>query len=190
VIDNADNGLPGTITAGLLIGDIDLDGIADDGEHTLFVKTADALTLLNASEKDGAKNAELIEARGLIATWLNYLAGNPIQAGDPNDVDAQDAIQWGVDWLLNVNGLSSGAQISKAILNTATTPASSTAWNLGIDTNGGGIDVDGDGTTDATREPLPAYTTTGDIPAGAELLGVLDEYNNHGTVYSVQIATV
>jgi uncharacterized repeat protein (TIGR01451 family) len=180
-ITNADNAPTGKITAGLLIGDINLDGIADNGEHAVFISTADALTILNASQKV-QQNAEYQEARALVATWLNYLEGNPITASDPTKVDAQDAIEWGVDWLVKATQQTDG-NVTIADMAAKSVAASSAAWNVGFDGTGDA------NTTPTAYAQLPLYNPTGDIPGGNQILGVLDEYNNHGTVYGVQIAT-
>ena len=127
------------------------------------------------------QNAEYQEGRALVATWLNYLAGNPITAGDPTEVDAKDAIQWAVDWMLNTTQQTDGS-ISLADMNSHAVAASSQAWNVGIDGPDGG-------TTPTAYASIPQYDATLDIPGGVQILGVLDEYNNHGTVYGTVIAT-
>jgi hypothetical protein len=178
---------------GILIGDFDLDGITDGDEHTIFMSVTDALKILNANEKT-SQNVEYVEGRALVATWLNYLAGNAIEdtvgVGDPDSVDAKDAIQWGVDWLLQTNGLANGGTITPNVLDALKTAASSNAWNRGID----GPDA---GTGITLNAQLPDYaaanldadpTNNTDVAAGVQILGVLDEYNNHGTVYGVSIA--
>ena|ERR1051325_9478938 len=150
-----------------------------------------ALSILSANDKT-LQNAEYVEGRALVATWLNYLAGNPITASDTSVVDAKDAIQWGVDWLLKVNGLnpnSAGSDtLSPALFDSlgspAKTSASSAAWNVGID------GVNDANTTPTAYPSVPLYVAGNDIPGGVQILGILDEYNNHGTVYGVQIATV
>jgi uncharacterized repeat protein (TIGR01451 family) len=180
VINGSDAAPAGKITAGLLIGDLDLDGIEDPGEHAFFIKTSDALTLLNANTKQ-LQNAEYQEGRALVATWLNYLAGNPIEAGDPAKVDAKDAIQWGVDWLLKTTKQTDGS-ISLADLDGNAVAQSSAAWNTGIDGPDGG-------TAPTVYAKVPQYNPAIDIPGGVQILGVLDEYNNHGTVYGTAIAT-
>jgi uncharacterized repeat protein (TIGR01451 family) len=180
VFTSADNAPSGKIAAGLLIGDFNLDGIQDNGESTFFINFSDALSLLNANQKQQG-NAEYQEGRALVATWLNYLAGNPIEASDPTKVDAKDAIHWGVDWLLKTTAQTDG-NITLGDMNSHAVAAGSTQWNVGIDGP--------DGNTAATAyAQLPQYNPALDIPGGVQILGVLDEYNNHGTVYGTFIAT-
>jgi uncharacterized repeat protein (TIGR01451 family) len=180
LITAADSASGGKVTKGLLIGDLDLNGIENGSEHAFFISTSDALTLLNANTKQ-VQNAEYQEGRALVATWLNYLAGNPIEAGDPTKVDAKDAIQWGVDWLLKTTKQTDGS-ISLADMDGNAVAQSSAAWNVGID----GPDA---GTAATVYANVPQYNPAIDIPGGVQILGVLDEYNNHGTVYGTAIAT-
>lgn len=81
--------------AGLLIGDYNLDGLQDNGENVLFISTADALTLLNASDKQ-VQDGRYMLGRDLVATWLNYLEGNAIGDGSAGTArhDIDDAIKW------------------------------------------------------------------------------------------------
>ncbi|MHC2335471.1 beta strand repeat-containing protein [Bradyrhizobium sp. USDA 4454] len=180
VFTSADNAPSGKVSAGLLIGDFNLDGVQDNGESTFFINFNDALTLLSANQKQ-QQNAEYQEGRALVASWLNYLAGNPIEASDPTKVDAKDAIQWGVDWLLKTTAQTDG-NITLNDLNTHAVAAGSTQWNVGID----GPDA---GTSATHYASIPQYNPALDIPGGVQILGVLDEYNNHGTIYGTVIAT-
>jgi hypothetical protein len=75
---------------GLLLGDFDLNGIQNGDENVLFVSTADALRLLNASQKEQG-DARYILGRDVVATWLNYLSGNAL---DDADTYLQQAINW------------------------------------------------------------------------------------------------
>ncbi|UVO39390.1 DUF11 domain-containing protein [Bradyrhizobium arachidis] len=180
VFTSADNAPSGKTAAGLLIGDFNLDGIQDNGESTFFINFSDALSLLNANQKQ-LGNAEYQEGRALVATWLNYLAGNPIEASDPTKVDAKDAIQWGVDWLLKTTAQTDG-NITLNDMNSHAVAAGSTPWNVGIDGPDGGSAA-------TAYAQIPHYNPALDIPGGVQILGVLDEYNNHGTVYGTVIAT-
>ncbi|MGC1269079.1 MAG: DUF11 domain-containing protein [Croceibacterium sp.] len=84
--------------AGLLIGDLDKDGFTDAGEDTLFIGYNDAKNLINASQKTQSGDGVQMLGRDVVATWLNYLAGNPIGT----DADANSPahfLQDAVDWL-------------------------------------------------------------------------------------------
>jgi hypothetical protein len=93
-------------TAGLLIGDYNMNGITDvddpltlninEAEDTLFISYTDARTLINASNSQ-MSNGTVKLGRDVVATWLNYLAGNNI--GESSDADSpkhylDDAIDW------------------------------------------------------------------------------------------------
>ncbi|MBR0786909.1 DUF7507 domain-containing protein, partial [Bradyrhizobium iriomotense] len=180
LLNGSDAATAPKIAAGLLIGDFNLDGIQDPGENTFFINFSDAQSLLNANQKQ-LQNAEYQEGRALVATWLNYLAGNPIEASDPTKVDAKDAIQWGVNWLLKTTAQTDG-NITLGDMNSHSVTAGSAQWNIGIDGPDAGI-------APTAYAQIPQYDSALDIPGGVQILGVLDEYNNHGTVYGTVIAT-
>jgi uncharacterized repeat protein (TIGR01451 family) len=99
---------------GLLIGDWNKDGSVDadgadnvagtpDDEDVLFIKLSDAQALINASSKqlDGKSgDGVMMLGRDVVATWLNYLAGNPIDKPGVEDDGyspkhyIQDAVNW------------------------------------------------------------------------------------------------
>ena len=146
---------------GLLIGDFNGDG-SGLGEDTLFISTQDALSLLNPSEKEFG-DARFVLGRDLVASWLNYLAGNSI--GDTNDPDANtdsvahyidDSVEWLLltadtndDGTLSINGASGELTAATAV------PQSSPVW----------------------QEPLPPIDH-----AAAALHSGLDFYNNNGFI--------
>jgi len=146
------------------------------------------LTILQASQKTQDQDARYIIDRQLIATWLNYQAGNSIQAADLTKTDAKDVISWSVKWLqlrtpdenIPKNNIGDGSLTLNA--STLKTPSSSSFWNIGIDGPDAGTGVTG-------VSPVPMFNAAGDVPAGVKLSNLLDEYNNHGTVYGVPIAT-
>src|SRR5690606_1913968 len=99
-VDSDNNGLDPD-ARGLLIGEYNQKGIRDTGEDVLFITYADALTLIDASNKKGNDGVYML-GRDVVATWLNYLAGNNI---DPTSGDAanianaprhfiDDAVDW------------------------------------------------------------------------------------------------
>ena len=138
---------------GLLIGDFNLNGL-DDGaaEHTLFISTADALTLLNASQKQQGDGRYML-GRDVVASWLNYLAGNAI--GDGSSNTAKDYIDDAAVWL-NARSGGDGTLAVSADLTAGTKVATSSQdWQL---------DLLGLGHS-------PSQLHTG-----------LDHYNNFGTV--------
>jgi hypothetical protein len=75
----------GAANRGLLIGDYDHDGTAKgadgilgtaDDEDVIFISLADAQNLINAKNNQLSDGVIKI-GRDVVATWLNYLAGNP-----------------------------------------------------------------------------------------------------------------
>ncbi|MBR1279238.1 SdrD B-like domain-containing protein [Bradyrhizobium sp. AUGA SZCCT0283] len=95
VDSNLDGVANGADQKGLLIGDYNKNGIEDGGENVLFISTADALTLLNASAKQ-TQDGRFMLGRDLVATWLNYLEGNAIGDGSAGTAkyDINQAINW------------------------------------------------------------------------------------------------
>ncbi|WP_141343336.1 DUF11 domain-containing protein [Bradyrhizobium sp. USDA 3458] len=95
VDSNHDTHVTSADKAGLLIGDYNLNGVQDIGENVLFISTADALTLLNASDKQ-VQDGRYMLGRDVVATWLNYLEGNAIGNGSAGTArhDIDDAIKW------------------------------------------------------------------------------------------------
>jgi hypothetical protein len=96
-VDSNNNGSTDT-NMGLLIGDYNLNGITDNlgadliagtaddvQEDTIFISYADARFLINANNQQMNDGVVKI-GRDVVATWLNYLAGNGI--GDASDTQS------------------------------------------------------------------------------------------------------
>ena len=56
----------------------------DSGENVIVMTRAQALTLLNASEKQ-QQDGRWMVARDLVASWLNYLGGSFVGAANETD---------------------------------------------------------------------------------------------------------
>ncbi|MCO6417883.1 hypothetical protein JYK14_17185, partial [Siccirubricoccus sp. KC 17139] len=144
--------------AGILIGDFNKNGITDAGETTIFYTQGEALNALTAS--NSAADVRYILDRALVASWLNYLAGNPItDAANSSAVfDARDAIAQGITWLTRTtkdeNGDGRGDGSLTLSASSTKVSGSASAWN---------------------------YASDG-IAAGKMIEDWLDEYNNYGTV--------
>jgi len=127
-------------------------------EHGIFISLSDALTLLNASQKQ-QQDERFVLGRDVVATWLNYLAGNGI--GDDSDGTPRHYIDASVQWLDNTTGSDHSLSVINDLKANAV-GASSTKWQqpqFGLDLS------------------------------GAQLHNGLDEYNNHGTILGVAYAT-
>jgi uncharacterized repeat protein (TIGR01451 family) len=120
---------------GLLVGDFNLNGIEDGGEHVLFISTSDALSILNASQKLQG-DMRFVLGRDVVATWLNYLEGNGI--GTAADLNSprhyiDDSAQW-------LNFTTNGDDtLTVAELSTGKIAASSPIWQspaFGLDLSG------------------------------------------------------
>jgi hypothetical protein len=152
----------GTIdsTKGLLIGDYDRNGIRNGDEDVIFISFTDAQNLINAKNNQMSDGVVKI-GRDLVATWLNYLAGNPV--GDVEDdgfYSPREAINDAIDYL-QIFGDSSNSN-----LDTNDTFDCYSAGHKKVDTSSAFWNSD-----------FP-----GGAQSGAEIHGALDEYNNFGTV--------
>jgi hypothetical protein len=154
---------------GLLIGDYDRSGTADADEDVMFISLDNALKLINASNKQMSDGVVKI-GRDAVATWLNYLAGNPI--GDASDSGSpHHFIDDSVDYLQifgdSNNSVPSGYQNNVAeifdVYSSSHAPikTSSVYWNSDF---------------------------PGGDHSGAEIHGALDEYNNFGSVGGIGYA--
>ena len=143
---------------------------------------------MTASSTTVSADARYLLARELLASWLNYQAGNPVvdlKEGLSGDaLDAQDMINWAISFLqartLDEGGLAGG----DGSLATLKILSSSPYWTVGID------GPDANGVVDGVS-PVPFFdnpANDGDIPAGATLTSYLREYNNEGTILGVHIA--
>jgi hypothetical protein len=164
---NHNGGIDGGDTKALLIGDWNKDGIAND-EFDLFISRADALSLLNASTKQ-QQDGRWILGRDLVATWLNFLAGNGV--GTASDLDSpHHYVDEGIAWMQHT---TSGDNILLLTELTAGTKVatSSAAWLTGFDNvygnNGAGV-----------TNTYPII----DILGGSAIHTALDGYNNTGII--------
>jgi hypothetical protein len=155
---------------GLLIGDYNHNGLTDnygpDGlpgtgddfqEDTVFVSLSNALTLINASNKQMSDGVVKV-GRDVVATWLNSLMGSPIgDASDPNS--PAHFINAAVNYLQTFgDSNSSNTYISGEVFDTyaaghAAVKTSTAFWNSNIVGN-----------------------------SGAQIHSALDGYNNTGTI--------
>ncbi|WP_192384660.1 hypothetical protein [Mesorhizobium silamurunense] len=158
-------------TKGLLIGDYNKNGVTDAGEDTFFISYADALKVINASTKD-LQDTRFVLARDAAATWLNYLAGNPIgDASDPNS--PHKYLDQAIDWLQVENGGTSSSHFEDWGGGSAV-KASSAAWNIGLDAESAtaGSELGGN----LIHQELDFYNNTGMTFEGA----ILHVYANDG----------
>ncbi len=167
----------GTYETGVLIGDYDRNGMTSEGENTIFYTTEQALQIINASNKV-QQDKRYTLGRSLVASWLNYLAGNPIDTADPSDMDTRYYIDEATDWLQaltpdengDLKGDGALDDLVGSTVNSPAIPASSEFWNLGV--------------ADAESLPNPYDLNTAvnyPVDAGNTINGALDDYNNFGT---------
>ena len=153
-------------TPGLLIGDYNMNGIRDAGEDVIFISLTDAQSLINANNKQMSDGVVKI-GRDTVATWLNYLAGNPIgEVADDGLYSPMEAIDDAIDYLqifgdANASCVNFGELFDtySALHKKVTT--SSDFWTLDF---------------------------PGGENSGADIHGALDEYNNFGTVDGIGYA--
>jgi uncharacterized repeat protein (TIGR01451 family) len=141
---------------GLLIGDYNHDGLGT-GEDVFFISLDDAHKVIDASQKVLQDTRYVLE-RDMIATWLNYLAGNPIgEATDENSPHTY--LDEGIDWQQATNGGTAASTFED--------------W-------GGGAAVkasDAKWTTDGAIAGVP--------DSGATIHAELDSYNNTGSTFYI-----
>lgn len=163
----------------LMIGDWDHDGYVDSGENVLVMTRTQALSFLNASEKQ-QQDGRWMVARDLVASWLNFLGGSYV--GAPGDKDSprhymDEAIAWLLQTSANHDHVLSAADDFTALTKVGT---STTEWNTGFDFNGtSGVQND----VPATGDVLGLDATPDlDILGGGQIHTGLDHYNNFGFV--------
>ncbi|PKB25715.1 putative repeat protein (TIGR01451 family) [Novosphingobium kunmingense] len=109
VDSNGDGAINGQDQKGLLIGDFNGDGLGT-GEDVIFISLPDAQSLVGASNKTVGNDGVQILGRDVIASWLNYLAGNGIN--NPGTADdsknPQHFIQDAVNYLQAFAGTQDG----------------------------------------------------------------------------------
>ena len=177
-VDSTNDDVPDA-ALGLLIGDYDrdgtnlgADGIANtaDDEDVIFISLADAQSLINAKNNQMSDGVVKI-GRDVVATWLNYLAGNPIgDVADDGFYSPKEAIDDAIDYL-QIFGDSNNAKPGGFVdtndpfdiysINHKKIDTSSSYWN----------------------QDFP-----GGDHSGADIHGALDEYNNFGSVDGVGYA--
>ena len=105
VDSNNDGVIDANDKVGLLVGDFNHNGKTDAGEDTLFIGLSDAKNLINSSLKTQSADGVQKLGRDVVATWLNFLAENPI--GDASDTASpKHFIQDAVNWLQTWGGIS------------------------------------------------------------------------------------
>lgn len=83
----------------LLVGDWNLNGVTDNGEETIFYTTGEALKVMDSSQQPDKGDVRYSLARSLVCSWLNYMAGNPVDTASTTDKDARVWINQGITWL-------------------------------------------------------------------------------------------
>jgi hypothetical protein len=157
---------------GLLIGDYDRNGIADPDEDVIFISLTDALNLINANNKQMSDGVVKI-GRDVVASWLNYLAGNPIGTVDATDGDysPREAIDDAIDYL-QIFGDKNNSGSTGNLSNPLEIFDCYSAGHTAVRTSGAFWTSD-----------FPGGSTS-----GATIHDSLDEYNNFGTVDGVGYA--
>ncbi|MBA1145253.1 hypothetical protein, partial [Mesorhizobium neociceri] len=156
---------------GLLIGDYNKNGLTDAGEDTFFISYADALKVIDASAKD-QQDTRFVLARDTVATWLNFLAGNPIgDATDPNS--PHKYLDQAIDWLQVTNGGTPSSQFEDWGGGSAV-KANTAAWNVGLETESSNATTELAG--NLIHQELDFYNNTGMTFEGA----ILHIYANDG----------
>jgi len=158
-------------TAGLLIGDYNMNGVRDGNEDVIFISLTDANSLINA--KNNQMNDGVIKiGRDVVATWLNYLAGNPIgTVADDGFYSPKEAIDDAVDYLQifgdsNNNGPGANTNDPLEVFDVYS------SQHRAIKTS-----------SDFWTQDFPGGSST-----GAEIHGALDEYNNTGGINGIGYA--
>jgi hypothetical protein len=166
--------LTGQYDVGLLIGDYNRNGKTDAGEKTLFYTRAQALQIVDSSAHPDTQDKRYDLGRSLVASWLNYLAANPIDTANTTDKDTRFYINEGIDWLQALtpdeNGDKKGDGALKQLTgSTVNSPLANAYWNSGI--------------SSASGLPSPYNSNINvlyPIEAGSVINTALDNYNNSG----------
>jgi hypothetical protein len=162
----------------LMIGDWDKDGVADANENVLVISRANALSLLNSSEKQ-QQDGRYVLSRDMVASWLNYLGGSYVgDSDDPNSAMhyLDEATAWLIETtsdhnhVLTVSELTAGTKIAQ----------SGWAWQYGYDFDGD--NVGGENMVPAAGQHDIGAGTTLDILGGSAIHTGLDHYNNYGFI--------
>ena len=164
-VDSNGDGAINTADKGLLIGDFNRNGITDAGEDTLFIGLSDAKNLINSSLKTQSGDGVQKLGRDVVASWLNFLAGNPIGASS-DTASPKHFIEDAVNWLQTWGG--------KAGVNSP----GNLADNVKTET----FDIY-DAAHTAVKTNTPQWNISqfaGDNHSAAQVHGALDYYNNTG----------
>ena len=93
----------------------------------VHLELTDAMKVINASTKD-LQDTRFVLARDAVATWLNFLAGNPIgDASDPNS--PHKYLDQAIDWLQVTNGGNAGSTWENWGGGSAVKAGGNTIWN-------------------------------------------------------------
>ncbi|MFM9100944.1 MAG: hypothetical protein ACKOPS_06230, partial [Cyanobium sp.] len=126
--------ISGSNLAGVLLGDLNRNGITDSGEQTIFYTTTEALKILDSSQQPDKGDVRYTLTRSLVASWLNYQAGNPIDTAASGDRDARFWINQGISWLQtytpdeNKDGKGDGMLSKLSSLSSPSMKASNSNW--------------------------------------------------------------
>ena len=162
----------------LMIGDWNTNGIADANENVLVISRANALSLLNASDKL-QQDGRYTLSRDMVASWLNYLGGSFVgDSDDPNSAMhyLDEATAWLIETtsdhnhVLTVSELSAGTKVAQ----------NGSAWQEGFDYDGDL--VKGENMVPAAGQHDIGLGTTLDILGGSAIHTGLDHYNNFGFI--------
>ncbi len=88
----------GSYDIGLLIGDFNRNGKTDAGENTIFYTLNQARQIFDSNLHPNTDKRYGL-GRSLVAGWLNYLAGNPIDTANTTYKDELYYINEGINWL-------------------------------------------------------------------------------------------
>ncbi|QKG72228.1 hypothetical protein [Erythrobacter mangrovi] len=189
-VDSNGDGVVDGNDKGLLVGDYNQNGITDIGEDTIFISYDDAVSLINASNRQvngGQADGVWMVGRDVVATWLNFLANNP-NGGDPGcigqvdddgTIDPREAIDAAIDWLQQFAS-------NKNADDTMVPNDSNTNTNFHTATNQAIFEFDSKIATKSAS--WKSSETPGDDLAlsGSQIHSALDEYNNTGIIDGVE----
>ena len=152
---------------GLLVGDYNMNGITDLGEDALFIGLSDAKRLIDASQKTVNGDGVQMLGRDVVATWLNFLAGNNIGDADTDAKSPQHYIDDAIDWMQTFGGKNgNGAQ------NDLTDNIKTESFDIY------------DPAHATVKTSTPQWKSPQFLPddphSAAQLHNALDYYNNHG----------
>ncbi|HMS21988.1 hypothetical protein, partial [uncultured Sphingorhabdus sp.] len=135
-------------------------------EDTLFIGLSDAKQLIDASQKTAKGDGVQMLGRDVVATWLNFLAGNNIGDADTDAKSPQHYIDDAVDWLQTFGGKNGNGAHNNL------------ADNLKTET----FDIYDPShavvKTNTTQWNSPQFA--GDSHSASQMHNALDYYNNHG----------